>query len=538
MFQYLQRIGRSVLAVLTLCFLSQIVTMAQSAQPQRTPGALSMGSSLTFAAAFPIVKDEPYTANVFMQDVRTNPDGKRTIHEAFNIHMRDSSGRVRDEQLATPRDADGGFTQGRVQVIDPVSMQDVQWSENTKTVYTSPIPASYASYQRRPILDCHPGNAPDGQVAYENLGERTIEGIRAEGCRMTRTLPAKPGSEQPDLSVTEIWASPELEISLLTTVRYADGTERLTRLTNIRRDEPAHTLFQVPEGYKNPDEIRESIRASLLNNNPNNAKIWDYGRIEWHGDTARLVAGSSRPLNFVAMTLSTCLGVSVSSEDPHYRYLDDLLDVTAPQWAAQHPEHHAYAAKPGKVDITFNVTSDGSPTDLPKLMQEAVQQVNQQQPYGYQVYESGSQDHPAFTFIPTASHNEKGVLEQIPAYLDQKITIPPQTAHVADFAALMSRQLSDEAGQHFSCCQAFVVGHLWGMESINYQATDRPARTVLADLIGATGDGQSYNASCQPMDNRFCFITVHANVNRKPATAPQRGMCTALGYDGYAPGGS
>jgi putative transposase len=71
------------------------------------------------------------------------------------------------------------------------------------------------------------------------------------------------------------------------------------------------------------------------------------------------------------MTLSTCLGVSVSSEDPHYRYLDDLLDVTAPQWAAQHPEHHVYAAKPGKVDITFNVASDGSPTDLPKLLQEA-----------------------------------------------------------------------------------------------------------------------------------------------------------------------
>jgi hypothetical protein len=315
MFQYLQRFGRSVLAVLTLCFLSQIVTMAQSAQPQRTPGALSMGSSVTFAAAFPIVKDEPYTANVFVQDVRTGLDGKRTIHEAFNIHMRDSAGRVRDEQLATPRDANGGFTQGGVQVIDPVSMQDVQWSETTKTVYTSPIPANYASYQRRPILDCPRGNTPDGQVAYENLGERTIEGIRAEGCRMTRTLHAKSGSEQPDFSVTEIWASPELEISLLTTVRYADGTERLTRLTNIRRDEPAHTLFQVPEGYKKPDEIRESTRASLLNANPNYAKIWEYGRIEWHGDTARLVAGSSRPLNFVAMTLSTCLGVSVSSED-------------------------------------------------------------------------------------------------------------------------------------------------------------------------------------------------------------------------------
>jgi hypothetical protein len=27
-----------------------------------------------------------------VQDVSTAPDGKRTIHEAFNIHMRDSAG--------------------------------------------------------------------------------------------------------------------------------------------------------------------------------------------------------------------------------------------------------------------------------------------------------------------------------------------------------------------------------------------------------------------------------------------------------------
>jgi hypothetical protein len=39
-----------------------------------------------------------------MQEVRTGPDGKRTIHEAFNIHTRDSVGRLRDEQLATTPD--------------------------------------------------------------------------------------------------------------------------------------------------------------------------------------------------------------------------------------------------------------------------------------------------------------------------------------------------------------------------------------------------------------------------------------------------
>ncbi len=428
-----------------------------------------MGSSLTFAAAFPVVKDEPYTANVFMQDVSTGPDGKRTIHEAFNIHTRDSVGRLCDEQLATTPDASGGFTKGGAQVIDPISMQDIEWDDTAKTVVTFPIPDDLASYQQSPIIDCassaaacgagRPCNTRQGQETYEEVGERTIEGIRAEGCHITRTVRATPGSSSPDISVIEIWASPELKINLLTTERYSNGTERVTRLTNIRRDEPDPTLFRAPEGYKTPDQVRASLPASLLKANPNNAKIWDYGRIEWHGDTAELIAGGSRPLSSVATTLSPCLGVSVSSEDPRYRNIGDLLDVTALQWAAQHPDHHVYAPKPGKVDITFKVASDGSPADLTKLLQEAAQQVNLRQPYGYQIYKSRSQAHPAFSFVPTTSPNEKGVLEKTPAYLDQEITIAPQIAPVADLAAMLTRQLTAETGQHFSCCQAIVVGH-------------------------------------------------------------------------------
>ena len=70
--------------------------------------------------------------------------------------------------------------------------------------------------------------------------------------------------------------------------------------------------------------------AQVTNANPNYAAIKEFGHIQWHGDTATIVAGSSRPLDMAAFTLSTCLGLSVSSEDPQYHYLGDLLDVTAP----------------------------------------------------------------------------------------------------------------------------------------------------------------------------------------------------------------
>ena len=263
MFHCLQKSGMCFLAILVICSLPLVRVKAQETQLQRTPGALVMGSSLAFAAAFPVVKDEPYTANVLMQDIRSTPDGKRSVHEAFNVHMRDSVGRLRDEQLASPPDSQGSFVQARVHVLDPVTMQDFQWNKDTKTVFTAEIPASFSNYQQSHIINCAQRiaashvdgltpNASQSQEVYEDLGERMIEGINTHGCRITRTSPMKGVTNEPGVSTVESWASRELQINLLTTEHNSDGTERLTKLSNIHRNEPDPTLFQVPEGYTNP----------------------------------------------------------------------------------------------------------------------------------------------------------------------------------------------------------------------------------------------------------------------------------------------
>lgn len=263
MFPCLRRSCGSIFTILIACSLLPLAGEAQEAQPERTPGALVMGSSLTFAAAFPVVKGEPYTANVLTQHTQSTPDGKKTIHEAFNIRMRDSAGRIRDEQPASPPDPQGGFIQAGVHVLDPVAMQDLQWTDDSKTVFVAAIPASFSNYRQSPILDCasriaaareagstsNPGQSPE---VYEDLGERGIEGIRVTGCRITRTFPIKPGSSEPDSVVIEVWASPELQINLLMTEHYSDGTERLTKLSSIHRVEPDPALFHVPEGYTEP----------------------------------------------------------------------------------------------------------------------------------------------------------------------------------------------------------------------------------------------------------------------------------------------
>jgi hypothetical protein len=61
MFRRLQKSCASFLAILVICSLPLVRVKAQETQLQRTPGALVMGSSLAFAAAFPVVKHEPIT---------------------------------------------------------------------------------------------------------------------------------------------------------------------------------------------------------------------------------------------------------------------------------------------------------------------------------------------------------------------------------------------------------------------------------------------------------------------------------------------
>jgi TonB family protein len=96
---------------------------------------------------------------------------------------------------------------------------------------------------------------PDDRGKSEPLGKQTIEGVEVEGTRNVTTIPAgKIGNERPIEIVFERWYSPELQTVVMT--RHADPRfgETTYRLTNISRDEPAHSLFEVPAGYT----VRES----------------------------------------------------------------------------------------------------------------------------------------------------------------------------------------------------------------------------------------------------------------------------------------
>jgi hypothetical protein len=90
----------------------------------------------------------------------------------------------------------------------------------------------------------------EGVVNTEQLGNQVIEGVLAEGQRLTVTIEAgKIGNERPIVTVNERWYSPELQTVILSKNSDPRMGETTYKLINIDRSEPDSSLFQVPADY-------------------------------------------------------------------------------------------------------------------------------------------------------------------------------------------------------------------------------------------------------------------------------------------------
>jgi len=90
----------------------------------------------------------------------------------------------------------------------------------------------------------------DAEVNRESLGNQMIEGVMAEGSRVTFTVPAgKIGNAMPIVTVNERWYSPELQTVVMTRNSDPRSGETTYKLININRSEPDPSLFQVPSDF-------------------------------------------------------------------------------------------------------------------------------------------------------------------------------------------------------------------------------------------------------------------------------------------------
>ena len=94
-------------------------------------------------------------------------------------------------------------------------------------------------------------HSESGDANKEALGKQVIEGIEAEGSRVTVTTPAgQIGNELPIQTISESWYSPKLQTVVLSKQSDPRMGETTFRLTKVELGEPAASLFEVPADYK------------------------------------------------------------------------------------------------------------------------------------------------------------------------------------------------------------------------------------------------------------------------------------------------
>jgi hypothetical protein len=195
-----------------------------------------------------VVKGAPYSADVVTETTQTLADGNHIRQTATSRVYRDTEGRTRTEQSLSGLGALAPHSNlpPVVFINDPVAHVNYALNPAGKTATKSGwMRARGGGPGYRPKQDSN------ASVKTESIGRQAIEGLPADGTRITTVIPAgQVGNEQPIQAVTERWYSPDLQTFVLTKVSDPRFGETVTRVSNISRAEPAHSLFEVPADYK------------------------------------------------------------------------------------------------------------------------------------------------------------------------------------------------------------------------------------------------------------------------------------------------
>ena len=218
--------------------------------------------TFSFGAAGPAVKNQPYAAEAVTETSQTLLNGTHIRKTSAYSIYRDSDGRQRREM----KNSEGVVEE--VMISDPVA--GVSYSMNIKDQVarkmTRPnLPMVFRTApDRNGDAEVQSGNLTTQAVTVmsrrsdggansvsQSLGTQTINGVAAEGTRVTRTIAAGSiGNDQPIETINESWYSADLQTVVKTRRSDPRTGETDFELTNIRRSEPDPTLFQVPASFR------------------------------------------------------------------------------------------------------------------------------------------------------------------------------------------------------------------------------------------------------------------------------------------------
>jgi hypothetical protein len=239
-----------------------------------------------------IVKGAPFSAQAITTTTQVLGDGNRILQTSEMALARDGEGRTRREMSVEKIGPWSTDTNGRIVFIrDPVALaiyelapdgqhaskrtlvpaaaredklkRELQARASAKTeVYTETRSVTFNGepFEFGAVIV---GGGDEGAEKKESLGEQNIEGVRAQGIRVTKTVPAgRIGNERPIEIVSETWYSPDLQLIIQSKRSDPRMGETIYRLSNVVLAEPDPSLFQVPASYTVRDE-KEMMRVKL-----------------------------------------------------------------------------------------------------------------------------------------------------------------------------------------------------------------------------------------------------------------------------------
>jgi hypothetical protein len=204
-----------------------------------------------------VVKGAPYSATATSETTSTLQDGT-VIHRTAQLSLyRDSLGRSRRELTASGFGAlaASGTPKTMVMISDPVAGAHYMLDSTNKVAHEmamrTPSATSDATDSFHQKMEAREASEEAaGLLKKESLGTQVIDGVSAEGTRITKTIPAgKIGNDKAIQIVSERWYSADLQIVVKSTHTDPQSGTTTYTVTNLQRTEPAATLFAVPAGY-------------------------------------------------------------------------------------------------------------------------------------------------------------------------------------------------------------------------------------------------------------------------------------------------
>jgi len=203
------------------------------------------------------VTGAPFTAQIISTSSQTLSDGSHIARNVNASIARDGQGRTYRQQTIDMGASSSGTSKTMIFLRDPVAHTSHVIETDTKTAMLSHTPerargprGEGPGPQGGGGREIRTPRARNGET-LESLPPQMMEGVWAEGTRITRTIPVGAMGNDRELKiVSETWYSKDLQMVVMSKHSDPRMGESTFRLSNIQRTEPDATLFQVPAGYK------------------------------------------------------------------------------------------------------------------------------------------------------------------------------------------------------------------------------------------------------------------------------------------------